>query len=147
MPGESPAPVWIIDNEQWPRATLRAELLARGYEVVGFHRVLHALARLNDAGVPRPAIVVLELRDQPVSPALLGALRETGLPVILLGGAVELSDPSLAAVLAVAVAVLRRPFSVGDVVNAVARVASPDISPPEPPSAPPAAGDRPPEQS
>ena len=142
MPGESSASVWIIDSEQWPRATLRAELLARGYEAVGFRRLLHALARLDDAGVPRPAAVVLELRDQPVSPALLGALGETGLPVILLGGAVELSDPSLAAVLAVAVEVLRRPFSVGDVVNAVMRVAPPDNSLPAPPADPRGAGER-----
>ncbi len=147
MAGESPASVasiWVIDNEQWPRATLRAELLARGYEAVGFHRVLDALARLDDAGAPRPAIVVLELRDQPVSPALLGALRKTGLPVILLGGAVELSDPSLAAVLAVAV--LRRPFSVGDVVTAVMRVAPPDASP-QAPADPRGAGERQPARS
>ncbi|MDP3045929.1 MAG: hypothetical protein Q8O07_00420, partial [Chloroflexota bacterium] len=65
MPGETQPSVWIIDDEQWPRATLRAELLARGYEAVGFRRVMHALARLEDADVPRPAIVVLELRDQP----------------------------------------------------------------------------------
>ena len=114
---------------------------------MGFHRVLDALVRLDDADVPRPAAVVLELRDQPVSPALLGALGETGLPVILLGGAVELSDPSLATVLAVAVEVLRRPFSVGDVVNAVMRVAPPDISPPVPPAEHRGAGERQPAQS
>ena len=130
MPGESPASVWIIDNEQWPRAALRAELLARGYEAVGFHRVLDALVRLDDADVPRPAAVVLELRDQPVSPALPGALGETGLPVVLLGGALELGDPSLAAL--PAMEVLRRPFSVGDVVHAVMRVAPPGSSPAEP---------------
>ena len=145
MPGESPASVWIIDSEQWPRATLRAELLARGYEAVGFRRLLHALARLDDAGVPRPAAVVLELRDQSVSPAQLGALGETGLPLVLLGGALELGDPSLAVL--PAVAVLRRPFSVGDVVNAVMRIASPDISPPVPPAEHRGAGEWQPAQS
>ena len=65
MPGEPPASVWIIDDQQWPRAALRAELLERGYEAVGFRRVLHALARLEEADVARPAVVVLELRGQP----------------------------------------------------------------------------------
>jgi DNA-binding NtrC family response regulator len=129
MPGEPPALVWIIDDQQWPRAALRAELLERGYEAVGFRRILHALARLEDAGVARPAVVVLELRGQPqaVSTALLGALAETGLPVILLGGAVELGDPSLAGLSAAAV--LRRPFTVGDVVAAVMREAPLGVSP------------------
>jgi DNA-binding NtrC family response regulator len=131
MPGESPASVWIIDDGQWPRATLRAELLAAGYEAVGFRRVLHALARLEEEGGARPAVVVLELRDQSLSPALLDALAETGLPLILQGGALELGDPALAAL--PAAAVLRRPYAVRDVVNAVMQVAPLNIPPPAPP--------------
>ena len=28
--------IWIIDAEQWPRALLRAELIERGYDAVGY---------------------------------------------------------------------------------------------------------------
>ena len=28
--------VWIIDVDQWPRAMLRAELIERGYDAVGY---------------------------------------------------------------------------------------------------------------
>jgi hypothetical protein len=31
----TPPTVWIVDNEQWPRVCLRAELIERGQELMG----------------------------------------------------------------------------------------------------------------
>src|SRR5689334_9573424 len=48
LPADAPedAPVvWIVDAEHWPRAYLRAELIERGYDAVGFVGVREALAR------------------------------------------------------------------------------------------------------
>lgn len=66
--------VWIIDSEQWPRALLRAELIERGFDAVGYVRVADAVpARFPDA-------IVVELRD--VDRGEVAQLFQLGVPVI-----------------------------------------------------------------
>ena len=43
-PDTSRPMIWIVERQQWPRALLRAELLERGYEIIGFTRVDEALS-------------------------------------------------------------------------------------------------------
>lgn len=110
--------IWIIDAEHWPRSLLRAELIERGCDAVGFAAVGDAAAALRSGAPSRPELLVLELRGQDIRHDLLAALTEPGIPIVALGGAVELDDPRLAEVRWGAV--FRRPFTIGNVADQVA---------------------------
>jgi DNA-binding NtrC family response regulator len=110
--------VWVIDRQHWPRALLRGELLENGLDVVGFVTPEDALAVLEAAITPRPDLMVVELKglgaggDEP-----LARLASTGLPIMILGGAVELSNEAVR--MGEWSAILKRPFTLGQVVQAV----------------------------
>ena len=109
--------VWIIDSQQWPRAYLRAELIARGFDAIGFEEVSHALAARRHAGYATPHIIVLELCGLSPKGSELSALAQTGIPIIVLGGAVELSQSWIEEIQSEAT--LQRPFTIGDVADLV----------------------------
>jgi DNA-binding response OmpR family regulator len=88
--------VWIVDREQWPRACLRAELIERGYDTIGWVDLRDALAALARPEVPRPSAIVLELGGEPPPGAELDALERAGIPVVALAGALERTDPRTA---------------------------------------------------
>jgi DNA-binding NtrC family response regulator len=110
--------VWVIDRQHWPRALLRGELLENGLDVVGFVSPEDALAALEAAITPGPNLIVVELKG-------LGAggdegltrLASTGLPIMVLGGAVELNREAVR--MGEWSAILKRPFTLGQVVQAV----------------------------
>src|SRR5438067_9058933 len=83
--------VWVIDSEQWPRACLRAELIERGYDACGFIRINDALDALLQGTSPKPTVLILESRDQTMSDDAIRAIRDLGVPTILLAGNAELS--------------------------------------------------------
>ena len=56
--------IWIISGLQWSRAILRAELIERGYEVVGYVALTPALVALAFPGTAKPGIILVELRDR-----------------------------------------------------------------------------------
>jgi len=112
--------VWIIDEEQWPRACLRAELIERGYDGVGFVNVAHALAAMGHPGMAKPCIIVLELRGLTQKRGELEGLIRYGVPIILLGGAVELNEGLVKE--HEWAAVMRRPFTLGAVVDKVEKL-------------------------
>jgi hypothetical protein len=116
-----PPVVWIVGAEQWPRALLRAELLERGYEAIGFVALPHAVAALalGPPACPRPRAVVVDLGGQTVTAAALGRLAASGAVLIAVGGAVELAAPAVAAF--PWAATLRRPATLGDIAQAVGR--------------------------
>jgi DNA-binding NtrC family response regulator len=116
-----PPVVWIIDAEQWPRALLRAELIEAGYDAVGFVRLRHALAALamGAAAYPAPRAIVIDLREQGATAEGLGRLSASGAMLIAVGGALELAEPAVAGVRWTAL--LRRPVSLGEIKDAVAR--------------------------
>jgi hypothetical protein len=58
--------VWIVNADHWPRAYLRAELIERGYDAIGFETLKDALARLALRRAPRPALLILDLGGQVV---------------------------------------------------------------------------------
>ena len=83
--------IWIIDSQQWQRAYLRAELIERGFEAVGFIELAYALAALHHPYSAKPCIIVLELRGLSHKHDELDALAQIAIPIIALGGAVELN--------------------------------------------------------
>jgi DNA-binding NtrC family response regulator len=110
--------VWIIDRQHWPRALLRGELLEDGLDVIGFASLEDALAELDLDATPRPDLIVLELKGlEDEEDENLARLARSGLPIILLGGAVELSKKAVGD--GKWAAIFKRPFTLGQVVQAV----------------------------
>jgi DNA-binding response OmpR family regulator len=111
--------IWIIDRQHWPRALLRAELLERGYEAVGFAGVDDAISAFRRRLYGRPQVIVLDLKDLVEGEERLRALAELGTPIVFLAGMVEervaVLQGSRGNVL------LRRPFTIGGVVEEVER--------------------------
>ncbi len=111
------ATVWVISEEQWPRACLRAELIVRGFDAVGFAGLADALAALSAPRATPPVVIALDLSDLLLTGEDLSALTRTGIPVVLLGGALDLSsEPVRTRVWA---GILRRPFTIGQAADAV----------------------------
>src|SRR5947209_20330994 len=100
--------VWIIDSEQWPRALLRAELIELGFDAPGFLTLGDAFA----AGPSRlPDVIVVEARGQALTPERVARLFDLRVPVLLIGGALELNEPWLRHF--PWAAILQRPISLG----------------------------------
>ena len=100
--------IWIIDSEQWPRALLRAELIERGFDAVGYVHVA-------DASPSRlPEVILVDLRD--VTRDEVAQLFVFGVPVI---GIASLPEPEWLHEFKWG-ALLRRPISIGEIAEAVA---------------------------
>lgn len=112
--------VWIVDSEQWPRVYLHAELLERGYEVVGFEDLLEALSLLEKAHVLQPHVIVIELRGQRMKGRPLKLMASTNVPFIGIGGAVELNNPLIKKFKWTEL--VRRPVTIGRVADVVEKV-------------------------
>ncbi len=115
-----PPIVWIVDSEHWARALLRAELIERGCEAVGYADIRSALAALRRRKSPSPEVIVLELRGQRIEGHALADLGTAGVPIVILGGSVELNEPAVRG--RKWAAVLRRPFTIGAVAETVERL-------------------------
>jgi hypothetical protein len=105
---------------------LRAELIERGLDAVGFIECSNAVRALRNPLRRRPALIVLELKEARYEREEVEQLQAAA-PVILLGGAAELSG-SLVAELPWA-AVLKRPVTLGAVADEVERIL--ETGPPE----------------
>ena len=102
--------VWIIDAEQWPRVMLRAELIERGLDAVGYETAGDAIESLPSRP---PNVIVANLRGQ--APRLVERLLAIGVPVLIIAGAPEIDDLPQGAW----AAVLRRPVSIGEIADAI----------------------------
>ena len=112
--------VWIIGADHWARAALRAELIERGYDAVGFVRLKDAVAELVVSPRRRPRLVILDLQDQSLDERALGTLLGAAIPVVAVAGATgaadaRVRDRSWAAF-------LRRPLTLGAIADAVGRL-------------------------
>lgn len=112
--------IWIIDNDHWERASLRAVLIERGYVVEGFVSISHALLMFYREKVEKPAVIVLEIKNLQYHGAELEELFRIGVPVILLTGVYEEMGSARRHPWA---AVLRRPFTIGEVAETAERLA------------------------
>lgn len=111
--------VWIVDNNHWERANIGAVLTEQGFEAEGFASISDAVVLLHRETVKKPAAIVIETKNLPYQSEQLDELARIGAPVILLTGVYEdreLADKQKWA------AVLRRPFSVGEVAGTVERL-------------------------
>ena len=120
MKAEHPASVWIVDSQQWPRACLRAELIERGYDAIGYVEIDQALAAMTSPGRPRPRVLVVELKDQVLAPSILESLADSNVPAIAVAGTLELNHPLVRDFNWAAL--LRRPVTLGSVADAVERI-------------------------
>jgi DNA-binding response OmpR family regulator len=112
--------VWVVDSEHWPRVYLRAELIERGFEAIGYAHLSEAVALLRLGAGARPSAIILELRAQYIEPRLLDGLTGSGIPVILLRGTSEADEQIVKAYRFAAV--MRRPLTIGSVVDKVEEV-------------------------
>jgi len=113
--------IWIIDNNHWERANIRAALMERCCEVEGFVSIFHAVVMLYREIVEKPDAVVLEIKNLPYRRPELDELARVGAPIVLLTGVYN--DRELAGKQKWA-AVLRRPFTIGRVISTVERLLS-----------------------
>lgn len=109
--------VWIVSSRHWPRACLRAELIERGYDAVGFVTLAHALAALHHSYGSLPRVIVLELCGLALQRDELEDTGRLGIPIVALSGAVELNAPLVSEF--DWAAVVQRPFTIGQVVDVV----------------------------
>ncbi len=103
--------VWIIDSEQWPRALLRAELIERGYDAVGYQTTADASRTISTRF---PDIIVVDLRG--LTRDEVAPLFQVGVPVI---GIASLPEPEWLPEFKWG-ALLRRPISLGEIADRVA---------------------------
>ena len=115
----APPIVWVIGSDHWPRSYLRAELIERGLDAIGFVTPREALVRL-ETRAPPPALAVVDLHEQAATERGLAPLLSAGFPVIALGGAAEWADPARRGY--PWTRFLRRPITIGAVADAVERV-------------------------
>jgi DNA-binding response OmpR family regulator len=120
--------VLLIAADWQFRRLVYAQLLEEGYAVLSLPSLEVALAHLLRGGeAARATVLDLEGLEPPATAGQVGDLRGlTGrAPLILCGGRLHgrVLDEAAAAK---AAAVLRRPFSVGEVVDAVGRVLRPE---------------------
>jgi FixJ family two-component response regulator len=120
--------IWIIDNNHWERANLGAVLIERGYEVEGFVSIFDALVMFYREKIEKPAVTVLEIKKLQYQGAELDELLRMGAPVILLSGVYEDMESARRREWA---AVLRRPFTVGQVAQTAERLAGTGTPPHE----------------
>lgn len=109
--------IWIIDNNHWERANIRALLIERGYIVEGFLGILHAVSSLYRGLVEEPAVIVLETKNLGYQPAEINELFRFEAPVILLAGVFDKPQDQLEKYKWAEI--LCRPFTIGQVADAV----------------------------
>jgi hypothetical protein len=112
--------VWIIERDHWPRASLRAELIERGFDAVGFESVVDAVAALTVPGQAQPLVALVDLTTQEAELAGLPEIVSSGCRLVGLQSAVE--DSADAARGIPWSAMLRRPVALGALADAIAAV-------------------------
>ncbi len=112
--------VWIIDREQWPRANLRALLLDRGFDAIGFEEIGGAMAVLKDPHQPKPSVIVIELHGLSPSKEDLDAPARLSIPIFALAGAVEMNQQWVKEFKWAAL--IPRPVTIGQVVDRVEKL-------------------------
>jgi hypothetical protein len=109
--------VWIIDSEHWTRVCLRAELIERGVDAIGYEEFANALSMLPNPWPRLPKLAVLDLKNQDLKSSELHAWWRNHIPLIALAGSTEL-NPDLVQELQPA-HILRRPISIGQIADVV----------------------------
>jgi hypothetical protein len=117
MNAENQPIIWLIDNNHWERADIRALLIELGFQVEGFVDIRHSLSLFHREIVEKPDLIILELHGLVFKESELDKLSRLEAPVILLTGVFE--DDRQPLVKYKWSAVLRRPFSIGQLAELV----------------------------
>jgi hypothetical protein len=112
--------IWIISNQQWPRAFLRGELIERGYDAIGFEEPGQVLAAFGDKRTTKPRLVILDLRQSPATRIQLQNLAHKEIATIVLAGNVELEGKLFKDF--AWKTVLKTPFTIGQVCSLVEKM-------------------------
>ncbi len=112
--------IWIIDNNHWERAGIRALLIERGFTVEGFISISKAMLMFALKIVEKPAVILLDIKNLSYISVELDELAGLDVPIVLLTGVFERSDLPENHKWA---EVLRRPFTMGEAADTVERVA------------------------
>ena len=112
----------MIDSEQWPRACLRAELIERGYDPYGFVTIRSALESFSQGLAAKPRLIILELRGQNLTERIIDAIRDVRVPIIVLGGSIELNECLIQQ--NKWEVVLKRPISLGTIADVAQKIVS-----------------------
>jgi hypothetical protein len=107
--------VWIVNADHWPRAYLRAELIERGYDAIGFVTLRDAITRLLLARSRRPRLLVIDLHGEVTDDRVRDVLLRERVPVLGIADGAH-SAPETRAPF---VAILRRPLTIGAIAEAV----------------------------
>ena len=110
--------IWIVNADHWPRAYLRAELIERGYDAIGFETLPDALVRLALGRGAPPALLVLDLHGQVLGDADRRVLSRRGVPVLAVADAAQAADEGPAPL----AGTLHRPLTIGAIADAVDRL-------------------------
>lgn len=111
-------PIWIVGADHWPRALLRAELIERGYDATGFATLEDAVRRLMLPPARRPALLVLDRRDQVVDEQTSALLSRARVPILVVDDLAHPGGEHLSPV----VEILHRPLTMGSIADAVDRL-------------------------
>jgi AmiR/NasT family two-component response regulator len=109
--------VWIISNHHWPRAYIRAELIERGFDAIGFEETSSALAAFRSRQTAQPDLIVLDLQEQQTHQSEIEKLTSLNIPVIALMSSAEWNQEAFRKY--AWTTVIRRPFTIGDACNLV----------------------------
>ena len=115
--GGSGPVVWIISNQQWPRAFIRAELIERGFDAIGFEEAGQAIAAIGDKRTIKPQLLILDLRPSSVTRIQLQNLAHKRIPILALAGNLEPDERSLKDF--GWIAMMKMPFTIGEVCQLV----------------------------
>jgi hypothetical protein len=113
--------VWVVGVEHWPRACLRAELIERGFDAIGFETTADAVVALWRPAQIAPFLVVIDLCKQRLDARTLAAFRARGCRLVGIAGAVERA--AAIAHSSAWSALLARPVALGAVADVVERLA------------------------
>jgi len=119
-PRPSPAPVFVVDDDEAVLDSLQSLLDAEGFEVTSFASATAALTAIEHGP---PACLVLDLHMPVVSGLdLMGRLAERGIgvPVVVITGKFDRQTAERARA-AGAQAVLRKPFAASELMDAIER--------------------------
>jgi FixJ family two-component response regulator len=114
-----PPVIWIIDNNHWERAGIRALLMEHGFTVEGFVSISKAMLMFSLKIVEKPAAILLDIKNLTYMPIEVDELAGLEVPIVLLTGVFEagyLPEKYKWA------EVLRRPFTMGQAADLVERL-------------------------
>ena len=112
--------VWIVDSEQWPRAYLRALLLERGFDAIGFIELGEAFAAIDRPHYPLPRIIVLDLHGLSLREDEQDTLAQIKIPIVGIAGAVELDQEWVRKVNWAAL--IQRPATIGQIADTIEKL-------------------------